>query len=183
MSQTFKVTIRAAAVALLIAAAAGQPARAVFDLSCKPIMDAMMKQVGTPTHLVMTTAPLREHGKPTTHDMIYADDGIFIQVKGRWTRTASLKTVRQQQEENQRDPKSKMSCSYLRDEAVGGETAAVYHAQSEDEGGKTTSTMWVSKRTGLPLKSDTNVDTGNKEPLHMVMTYDYANVHAPAGVK
>jgi hypothetical protein len=184
MSQTLEAMIRATAIALLIAAAAGQPARAAFDPSCKPMIDAIMKQVGTPTHVVVTeTAPFREHGKPTTHDMIYADDGIFIQVKGRWTRTTSVKAMRQQQEENQRDPKSKMSCRYLRDEAVGGETAAVYHAQSEDEGGKTASTMWVSKRTGLPLKSDTNIDTGNKEPLHMVMSYDYANVHAPAGVK
>jgi hypothetical protein len=185
MSQTLKVTIRATAVALLIAAAAGRPARAAVDPGCKPWIDAMLKQTGTPTHVVLTeTTPFRNHGKPTTLEMIYINDGDYIQMEGRWTHgLMSLKAMRQQEEENRRNAKS-LSCRYMRDEAVGGRTAAVYLAQAvTEEDVKTATTIWVSKRTGLPLKNDTRIGPSDKESLHVVMIYDYTNVHAPAGVK
>jgi hypothetical protein len=189
MSQTLEARIRTTAVVLLIAligAAAGRPARAAADdPGCKPWIDAMMKQTGTPTHVVLTeTTPFRNHGKPTTMEMIYINDGDYIQIEGRWTHgLMSHKAMRQQEEENRRNAKS-LSCRYLRDEAVGGETAAVYLAQAvTEEDVKTATTIWVSKRTGLPLKNDTRIGPSDKESIHTVMIYDYANVHAPAGVK
>jgi hypothetical protein len=49
MSQSLEGRIRASLIALLAcAAAAGQPARAI-DAVCKPALDAMMKQIATPT--------------------------------------------------------------------------------------------------------------------------------------
>jgi hypothetical protein len=176
----------ALSIALLIAAA-GQPAHAVVDPSCKVLVDAMMKQIGTPTHVFVTETGMEsKHGKPTNHEMIYSGDAIYIQMEGQWKRSPmTVQQMRQQEEKNQRDMTS-MSCHYLRDETVGGETAAVYSTESTTPAlGKSKATMWLSKRNGLPLKSENSMGIGDKysPPINEVIRYDYANVHAPAGVK
>jgi hypothetical protein len=170
-------------IALLIAAALGPPARAVVAPSCKVLVDAMMKQIGTPTHVVVTEA---EKGKSKTHEMIYLGDAIYLQMEGQWKRSPmTVQQMRQREEKNQRDMTS-MSCRYLRDETVGGETAAVYSTESTTPAlGKSKATMWLSKRNGLPLKSENSMGIDDKysPPINEVIRYDYANVHVPAGVK
>lgn len=174
--------------ALLIAAALGPPpSHAVVDPSCKVAIDAMMKQIGTPTHVFVTETGMEgKHGKATNHEMIYAGDAIYIQMEGHWKRSPmTVQQMRQQEEKNQRDMTS-MSCHYLRDETVGGETAAVYGTQSTTPAlGKSTATMWISKRTGLPLKSENSMGIDDKysPPINETIRYDYVNVHVPAGVK
>ena len=75
-------------------------------------------------------------------------------------------------------------CTFLRDEAVDNDTAAVYHVQG---GPKEESTMWVSKSHGLPLKTerDTELGVGNgpKVKTHLATRYEYDRVSVPAGVK
>src|SRR5215467_8056161 len=98
----------------------------------------------------MTQVAAFSGGKPRSSESIFAGGAIYIQVKGTWKRSPmSLEDMRRQREENIRDAKS-MSCRYLRDEAVDGEAAAVYSSQSETEDTKSSATLWVSKRTGLP---------------------------------
>ena len=76
-----------------------------------------------------------------------------------------------------------MTCRYLRDETVNGEAASVYHSQAETKGGKSDATLWMSKRTGLPLRSESNIDTGGGDKMHLAIRYDYTDVRPPAGVK
>lgn len=175
--------VRASAIGILISAAtAGQAAGAV-DPSCKPAIDAMMKQIVTPTHVYATeVSPLRG-GEPRVRESIYAGGAIYVQVKGAWKRSPiSTQEMQKQQEENQRHARS-MSCRYLRDETVDGEAAAVYHAKSESEEVGSDATLWVSKRTGLPLRSENDIDTGYKDKRHLSIRYVYAGVRPPAGVK
>lgn len=40
--------------------------------------------------------------------------------------------------------------------------------------------VWVSRRRGLILRQETDIDTGNGNKTHMSVRYDYSNVHAPA---
>jgi hypothetical protein len=94
----------------------------------------------------------------------------------------SVQGMRRRQEENLRTTKS-MACRYLRDETVDGEAAAVYHVRSENEGVKSQAVLWISKRTGLPLRSENDIDTGDKDKMHLAIRYDYANVQPPAGVR
>lgn len=172
--------------ALLISlAAAGLPAHtANADAACKPVVDAMTKQIGTPTHIYMTDVAQFRGGKPESHEAIHTGSAIYIQVKGQWRRSAmSIQDLQKQREEAESKAKS-MSCRYLRDEPVNGEAAAVYHAQSDIEDVKSDSTLWVSKRTGLPLRTEDDSDVGGKMgKRHLSIRYDYANVQPPAGVK
>ena len=178
--------IRAIAIALLILTPlAVRPARAAaVDPACKPVLDSLAKQYSTSVHVYMTQVAAFRGGKPQSSESIFAGGTIYIQVRGKWMRSPmSLEEMRQQREENLRNAKS-MSCRYLRDEVVNGEAAAVYNSQSETEDVKSSSTLWVSKRTGLPLKNEIDLDTGGKlGKEHNSIRYDYSNVRTPAGVK
>lgn len=181
MRNNIESMIGASLIALLIAAG-GQPARAA-DAACKTVLDAMAKQIETPTHLYATETSALRGGKPEPRESIYAGGAIYIQMRGQWKRSPmSTQDMRKQQEENVRNAKS-MSCRYLRDETVNGETAAVYHSQNETEGVKSQAVLWISKRTGLPLRSENDIDTGDKDKMHLVIRYDYAGVRPPAGVR
>jgi hypothetical protein len=177
-------TAAPAALALLISlTAAGRPARAAnVDPACKPGLDAILKQIATPTHVYATevSAPGR---KPEIHESIYSGGAIYIQLRGQWKRSPlSTQEMRKQQEDNVRNAKS-MSCHFLRDETVNGEGAAVYRAQTVTEAMKSEATLWVSKRTGLPLRSENDLDSGGGGKMHLTIRYDYNNVQPPAGVK
>lgn len=178
--------IGAGAIALLILMPlAVRPAgAAAVDPACKPVLDSLAKQYSTPVHIYMTEVAAFRGGKPRSSESIFAGGAIYIQVRGQWRRSPmSLEEMRRQEEENIRDAKS-MSCRYLRDEALGGEAAAVYSSRSETEEAKSSSTLWVSRRTGLPLKNEIDIDTGGtmgKE--RRSVRYDYSGVRPPAGAK
>ena len=168
--------------ALLLSVALAGPAHAAGD--CKPVLDAMTKQIGTPTHIYMTEATQLHGGKSTKKEAIHTGSAIYIQMNGQWRRSPlSTQDLQKQREEAARKTKS-MSCRYLRDEPVNGEPAAVYHAQTDIEDVKSDSTVWVSKRTGLPLRTEQDTDTGGATGMqHLSIRFDYANVQPPAGVK
>jgi hypothetical protein len=44
-------------------------------------------------------------------------------------------------------------------------------------------TTGEGKRTGLPLRSENDLDTGDADQQHLSIRYDYANVQPPTGVK
>ena len=180
MRKNIESMMRTSLIVLLIATAAGRPARAA-DAACKPVLDAMMKQIATPPHVYATETSALRGGKPEPRESIYAGGAIYVQMKGQWKRSPiSTEDMRRRQETNVRNAKS-MTCRYLRDETVNGEAAAVYYSQGETEAGKSEATLWVSKRTGLPLRSENDIDTGDKDKMHMAIRYDYAGVRPPAG--
>ena len=183
MSQEIEGTVRASVIAILIfAAAAAQPARAADPL-CKLVLDAMAKQITTPSHLYATEVTARRGGKPRATESIYAGGAIYVQVQGQWKRSPmSIQGMQKQHEENVRNAKS-MTCRYLRDETVDGEAAAVYRSQAETQDAKSDSTLWISKRSGLPLRSESDMDLGGGDKMHLAIRYDYAGVRPPAGVK
>jgi hypothetical protein len=185
MSHRTESMIRAGLIALLLATAAGQPARAAtLDATCKLVFDATTKQLMTPTHVVATEVSILHNGKPTTLESIYTGGAIYIKVNGQWKRSPmTVQAMLKQEEENRRNAKS-VTCRYLHDETVDGEGAAVYSMQSVTEDTKSGATLWLSKRSGLPLKSDIRIDMDDKTSnQHMTIRYDYANVRPPAGVK
>jgi hypothetical protein len=186
MSHKTESMIRAGAIALLLATAAGQPAHAAaIDATCKMLFDATTKQLTTPTHVVATEVSARHGGKPTTLEMIYAGGAVYMKLDGQWKRSGmTAQDMLKQEEENRRNAKS-LSCRYLRDETVDGEATAVYSLQSvSDEDTKSGTTLWLSKRSGLPVRSDIQLDLGDKSSnQHLTTRYDYANVRPPAGVK
>lgn len=59
------------------------------------------------------------------------------------------------------------SCSYLRDETVDGQAAAVYREQYKGDSGSTTATIWISKSSGRLLKEEQDGDITGKGKGHI----------------
>src|SRR5713226_7367633 len=93
--------------------------------NCQPLFDALTKVIKTPTHIYVTANGAPDSaGKPRTYETIYATGSVYMKMKGSWIHSpVTPQQVVKQEQENWQN--GKLTCSYLRDESVSGETAAV----------------------------------------------------------
>jgi len=175
---------RLCAVTALLAFSSGLPAHAAAS-ACQPMLDAILKQVATPTHMYMTETAAFRGGKPFTSESIQAGGAIYVQIKGVWHRSPmTMADMQKQQAENAEEAKKGAACRYLRDEPVNGEPAAVYSEHSVIEGAISDATAWISKSRGLPLRLESDINAGGKMgKTHRSIRYEYGDVRPPAGVK
>ena len=152
------------------------------DSTCKYLADANAKIYTMPVHLYQTDTGAG--GKIQTSEVIYLNNKTYLESAGKWRANpmspAKMAEIRKETEDE--EIKS-MTCRAVRDEAVNGEAAMLYstHQQSQDE--KRDSQIWISKSRGVPLKLEMDIDGGGKGKNHRSIRYEYANVHAPAGVQ
>lgn len=66
------------------------------------------------------------------------------------------------------------TCSYLRDEAVGGEAAAVYREQYRSEAGTTDASIWISRASGRLLREEEDGDIVGKGKDHIAYRWSSA---------
>jgi hypothetical protein len=157
--------------ATLPSAAAGA---AALSPACKAVSTAMLKVVTTPHHAVSTRS-----GRPDVAELITIGDTNYLKYRGVWKKSPlSPADYSRQEEENIRNAKV-YTCRQLPDESVDGTPAAVYSAHSETpDVGTADAKIWIAKSTGLPLRSDSDLNTGD-EVQHTSTRYDYANIRAP----
>jgi hypothetical protein len=164
----------------LLAMLAARPASAAIDPACRPVLDALDKLSQTPHHQYMTLAAAgRPGGKPITAEVIVTGGDMYIQVGGRWRKTGETAADRKKRQEEAL-VNATMSCRYLRDEAVDAVASAVYTAQTEKDGKKSESLIWIAKSTGLPVRQEIELEIGGAVgKSHHIMRFEYGNVQAP----
>lgn len=168
------------AVALLVVLFLSTPALAV-DPACQTMFDAQMKLVTAMPHHSYTTQTM-PGGKSKTSEAIHFNGTIYINYNGKWIRSKmSSEDLVKQEQENMRN--SKTTCRHVRDELVGGESAALYMAHSENGDVKSDAQTWISKSEGVPLRVEEDLDTGGGDKEHLSIRYEYNNVRPPAGVQ
>jgi hypothetical protein len=176
---------RFALIAALIAAVAPHPAHAQKDVaSCKPVLDALAKQMATSYHSYMTMPSALPGGKPRQGELIAVGGQHYVLVDGQWHKSPMDQAAMAKQEQENIQNAKALSCHRLRDESVGGVAAVVYAEHSENEDTKGDGQVWVATATGLILRVETDMSTtdgGGKD--HMSTRYEYTNVHVPAGVQ
>ena len=182
MSHRFAVIT--ATVAVSIAVLAAPAAHAQKDVaSCKPMLDAMAKLAATPYHMSGTMTTPGTGGKSQPMEFISAGGQNYVMSEGHWVRSPmTAAQMAAQEQDNIRNAKA-FSCHRLPDEPVGGEAAVVYSTHSENDDSKADGKVWIAKGSGLVLRMEADVDPQDVDHTHMSSQYDYANVHAPAGVK
>lgn len=165
----------------LTPAGARIPAPQAADSTCQTVLSALDKNFTTPYHMYMTqTGVPLPNGKPISTEMIFAGDKRYILHDGKWTvspmsteemKAASLKA---------RQTAKNLSCHYVKDESVNGESAALFATHGESEHSKDDNQIWISKSKGVIIKQETDIDIGNGRPkTHMSVRYEYTNVQAP----
>ena len=153
---------------------------------CAVPLAAALKLDQVPYHMRMTdvdgTDKAVNGGSPTVSEVIATADKMYVNVDGKWR---AIDKITHDDEDVQNEIKNS-SCAYLRDEAVGGVDAAVYHVSDKpDEDTVIEETLWVAKDSGLVLRMDIDTDVGGGDvgKSHSSSLIDYADVSPPAGVQ
>ncbi len=191
MSCSLTCTCRALATALAVSASACAHSSGA---SCDLVYAASDKLLQTPYHEYFTEhldvpnhGLMHELGKGMgvehmTSETIFAGGVMYDQSPdGRWQRSKfTVEIMRKMNLEGRNTADVIRTCQYLRDEAVDGETAAVYEIHSKDTkaGVDGQSHMWISKSSGLPLRDRVDMGKGFADTR-----YHYTDVQAPAGVR
>lgn len=148
--------------------------------SCDPVFNAMTKAATTPSHRYSThSVPSPNGNKITNVETIYLQNKIYIRISGKWMESPqSPSEMLQQQQENRKD--SKPTCLFVRNESVNGESAALYSLRSQNEDSKEDGQIWISTHTGLTLREEVDMDTGDSQgKSHASVRYEYGNVKPP----
>jgi hypothetical protein len=146
---------------------------------CALAMNAAIAQAKVPhadSHV--STAP----GKPpVTVELIFLGDKVYTQTNGTWR---SMDFSAQQQIDmvnalNKRTEQMKHSCQKLASDPIDGEAAFLLVMHSEDDGKVSDARIWISDKTGMPLKSEIHLSSGTV----VTDAFRYGDIKAPAGVQ
>jgi len=150
------------------------PVFAQKSSECKPVLDAMLKAVTTDHS---TTS---KDSKGRTYESITAGGKIYIQINGQWKVGPQTVQERLQQEQENIQNAKTYTCKSLPATTIDGTAADVYefHSESADVG-TGEGTIWLSKSTGLPLKTEEDF-TNEGDKRHLSLVYSYNNINAPA---
>lgn len=146
--------------------------------ACLAVMEAVTKVYTVPVHLyTFSAAP---SGKTSSSEVIYANHYTYVQVNGQW-RAHPINPEEVKEMKRRADTDTTARCSVVREEEVDGQAAILYSRRTTDEDSNINTQLWVSKKTGLPLKQVIDMDAGASGKNHQSVRYDYVNVTAPAG--
>lgn len=139
---------------------------------CKAVFDAVLKQMMTPHHAVTTS------NGTALGEAIATKEAMYVKVNGAWKKSPmSPKDMLAQQQENIANT-TVASCKALGDEPVDGTLATIYQTHYEQTGlGASDAKVWLSKATGLPLRTDVSLQGGEK--VSVVTDFDYDHITAP----
>jgi len=169
-------------LAFTISVAQSAVAAPVEDPACKFVFDASDKLNTTPWHMYLTELRgTSKSGKPETSETIFVSGIRYIQFRGQWKQSPiTVPQMRDQEAENRNNAKNQ-SCHFVKDDTVNGEAASVHFAHYESEDAKSDGQVWISKRSGLILRNELDIDSGGgKSDLnHYSIRYDYSNVNPP----
>ena len=148
------------------------------DASCKPVRDAMLAMTAVKYDAkIVTTQPNR---KPIVNEEIYTLDATYHQLLGRWIK---MPTSPQRELEGEKNIDSSFTdCHRLGNAAINGEPVTIYIAKTQNRTLVPFTgdlKLWISVKTGVPLRSEANATIPLLGPSHTVKTYIYANIRRP----
>ncbi len=169
--------------ALLVAVAPAGARAQTIPPACRPLLDAQRKSIMTPHHLYSTDGPAGQSANARADEMISVGGVSYLLYQGKWRRSPiTPKEQLDRLQENIANAKA-LSCKRVGAESIGGVAADVYASHDEHDGTAGDARHWVAKGSRLILRTEEDMDTGYGSKRHISIRYDYANVHAPAGVE
>jgi hypothetical protein len=143
---------------------------------CTAVVAAEIAQAKVPYEITsVTSVP----GKPDDRRVIViVDDKMYVQLNGVWQSTpvAAQQTIDRINKMAKEHPGT---CTRQGTDAVGGDAASVYSSRDPTKTTIAESRIWISDRSGLPVKSEVHFAGGKT----MIATYRYGDVAAPPGAK
>lgn len=156
---------------------ATSPARADDCATIRAASIAQIKVPHTDAHLTIPPGMA-----PQQIDMVFKNDKVYTRYNGAWSSMAfpaqdQIDTINKVASTTR--PGADYSCQKVGNESINGESAAVFASHDASHGKVTDSRIWLSDKTGLPLKSEIHLSNGTV----VRDEFRYTNVDAPPGVK
>lgn len=123
-----------------------------------------------------------EPGKPPVRiEMIFTTDKAYVQLKGAWRSMAfsPQQQIETAQAASKRAEKAPHTCQKVAGEPIDGEATSLLIAHTELDGKTSDAKLWISDKTGMPLKSEVHLSTG----AVITDTFRYGDIQPPPGVK
>jgi hypothetical protein len=172
-------TLRALPFLAVLALPLASPVAHADAAACQPVIAAMARVAGIPSHQYMTRT-LPGMGSKQSEVVITAS-AMWILVDGRW-KSIPYDGQRQVAEMKRKYAEAvasgSVSCARAADEAAGGEPAAVYTLHQTTEAGTTDTRVWISTSRGLPMRQVIDIP---ELKARTDSRFDYANVQPPTG--
>ncbi len=161
---------------MLVLGAADAAVAAPVPPVCQAPIDSGIKVTTTPHHTVTA-----EGNPPTIGEAIMADGVNYVKTGDKWVKSPMTPQETLAQEKENIQNATAYNCTRLADDTVGGAPATVYklHYDVPDVSSADVQ-IWISKATGLPLRTELDTDMGTGTKRHFSIKYDYANIKAPA---
>lgn len=156
---------------------AGAPNARADD--CDMAVTAAIAQAKVPhaiTHEV--TVPGRP---PMQAEMIVTETTVYAQVNGDWRSSpfSSQQQIDQINAAKQRGEQTPHTCRNGGTQPINGQAATLVLIHTEADGKVSDTSIWVSKATGLPLKSEIRLGDGTL----VTNEFRYGNIRPPPGVQ
>lgn len=163
LRKSFAVT-SVACLSLVVAAAKAD--------DCATLMNATIASAHNSYTATSTTSG---GGAPTQVSHSVSTGGkLFVEANGRWV--LSKMTMSDMANEMRSEiGTAKMSCHRSGEGDVGREPATIYSSHVDNRGNVSDNTLWISKASGLPLKTEVKLKNG----MDIVTVFDYSHFQVP----
>jgi hypothetical protein len=148
------------------------------DPGCKPLLAGLTKYITTPSHTYSETQKGAQ-GAPQKTETINTGTQRFLLTVGGWM--LSKMTAEELKAQTQQNLSS-ARCQYVRDEMLGAESTTLYAFKVSNDLADSDGQLWISKRSGLPLKQEQTIKIGDTpaEAMHVSQRMNYDDVKAPS---
>jgi len=143
---------------------------------CQAMLEAASRVYTTPVHLYTSSAT--SGGRTSSSETIYANHSAYVESNGQW-RATPVNPDEVTAMKKRAQAEAGATCAVVREEPVDGEAAILYRRRATNDDVKIVSQLWVSKKSGLPLKQVIDRDAGESNKIHQSIRYDYTNVQPP----
>lgn len=141
---------------------------------CEAMFDAMIAQAKVPFASDMTSSG--GAGSPLKSESRSVGGKSYYQVDGAWHFLPM--TINQMVADLiQARKTAQQTCTLAGEEKVNGEPVKIFAAHLVNQGGASDNKLWVSERSGLPLRAESHSEEGTT----VLQTFRYENIEAPNG--
>lgn len=159
---------------VLLTAAAFPVSGANADPICDTIIASMVKQAGKPFSSTLT---MKSPFGQRVMKSVNTGTKLYLNIQGGW-QVVTFDAKQQAAAIRKNAAAVKQTCRKLPDDKVNGEPANVFTAHVDNKGALSENKIWISKASGLPLKTEISFKGQTMSTLH-----DYKHVQPPPGAK
>src|SRR5262245_54731491 len=147
---------------------------------CERAYAALYKSLQTPNRQLVEQTIAAEGGRLRETETVSDGNKVFVKVKSEWRLSPiPIRGVLEDAQQTRQSSKDE-ACGFLHDETLDGENVELYGTRSTLVVGRSSSRFWISKTSGLLLKSVTEMDVGGRNGrTTRTVRYEYSDVVVP----